>query len=479
MRAACPWVVVGAVALLPVAWGVACEPDGQPRAHARAPATPPSLPAAPAPADPASGEADAADRLWREAARLGDHARLATAAADVERACEALPPGVIESLRGDETPARRWAAWLAGRMGQRAKNALGELFLLAGRAEGVERIHALEAIELIGPADAGMLPQIIDALGDDDDAIRYRAALVVGRMGPEGAAAATTLAGLLRDPNPVVRDRAFWAVGEMGPAASAALPALFSALRGKQRVDWACWVLLRVGAPAAPGLVELLSDGDVEVRHSTAWVLAGMGSAGAVAVPALGARLRDPGESEEVRYLATVALGRMGAVEPAAIALLTDAMLDEVVCHWAAHALRETGESALPHLAQALATRSPLLRRWVAYVLYTMGPAAAGAGGVAVTALIAALDDEDPDLRSRAAAALSEIGPAAAPAAGALARLLARRGEPGRVFAALALGRIGPAARAPALPALSAASEDPDETVAVWARWATARVEKR
>ncbi len=187
--------------------------------------------------------------------------------------------------------------------------------------------------------------------------------------------------------------------------------------------------LVRVGGPAAPGLVEVLpKSGD---RAETALV-----RIGPAAVPALVAALRQP---ERAKHAARV-LGAMGARAGAAVPDLVAVFLD-----------RQAKDEARAEAARALGRIGP-----------APPPAdAPGTPDAVVEALASALTDGSAAVRQRAAEGLGEIGPRAVAALPALAR--ASRDPEAEVSASAcwALGHLASPPGAPALLARVLGEDDP------------------
>jgi HEAT repeat protein len=182
-------------------------------------------------------------------------------------------------------------------------------------------------------------------------------------------------------------------------------------------------------AEAAPELIKLLQDDDLQIRTVAAAALGQIGASPGDAVPALMAVLKRDRRPEAVDALTTFG--------PAA-------------------------KEAIPLLTELLRAREADLRWRAAYALGKLGPGAASA----VPVLIAALKDEDPDVREHAAEALGDIGPAAKQATEALAKALQDPSQRVRRDAVRSLGQIGPDARA-ALPAIRALLAKKDEIARV------------
>ncbi|GIW86414.1 MAG: hypothetical protein KatS3mg108_0738 [Isosphaeraceae bacterium] len=183
------------------------------------------------------------------------------------------------------------------------------------------------------------------------------------------------------------------------------------------------------------------------------------GSLGSPVVPALADALRH--HNPFVREQAALALRSMGPAASAAVPDLIDSLADEVpyVREKAAEALGAIGppaEVAIPRLIRLLGEDFGLVLDASALALAALGPPA-------VPSLVGLLKHEVGGTRAYAALALGKIGPAAASAVPDLIDLIE---EPHR-FAWLSgiesLGRIGPAA-AGASPALVGSLAREDET---------------
>jgi HEAT repeat protein len=70
------------------------------------------------------------------------------------------------------------------------------------------RVNALTGLQVMGPAAAPAVPQLIEGLKDKVDNIRWRSAFVLGRCGPAAKEAVPALTGALAAPNPTVRAQA-------------------------------------------------------------------------------------------------------------------------------------------------------------------------------------------------------------------------------------------------------------------------------
>lgn len=199
-------------------------------------------------------------------------------------------------------------------------------------------------------------------------------------------------------------------------------------------------IVRRIGPPAIPLIVELLSHEWESVRRSAADALIDLAPHTASIQPSLRQALDD-----------------------------TDAM----VAGDAARALGALGHRASPSvraLIEALSHENEYVRIYAAEALASIGPKAARA----TKALSEALRDPIPGVRWAACEALSSIGPAAQSAVPQLVEALGDEFLYVRIFAAGALGSIGPKAQSARDALTRAAADDPamrDE-----AEWALGRI---
>lgn len=262
---------------------------------------------------------------------------------------------------------------------------------------------------------ADPLPELCRALGGPDPAAREAAARDLGRLGWLARDALPALTAATDDPDARVREAAAQAVGQMGP-------------------------------DAVHELAGLLAHRDKYVRRHAVWGLGRLGPPAGAAIPALGRALKD--KDPRTASGAAQALGGLGADGAAAVGALAEAMrgTNIVLCRLAARALSQIGPPALETLTAHLENSDPFVRGEAALAVGWMGPAAAAA----VPALIRVVRGTGP-ARSAAssgerpmpAVASGTITPVGPPSASEVPA-----DEACRVYAAQALGRIGPAAAA-------------------------------
>jgi HEAT repeat protein len=272
--------------------------------------------------------------------------------------------------------------------------------------ESPDRKAADKAVEVVRSLGLGSLPALIEGLKSERPNVQIASAELIGEFGPWGQPAVEPLRRLLKQGNAALRLRATITLGVIGPVAEAA-----------------------VG-----DLIEAVGDSDEEVRHWAARSLGRIGPAARAAVPALLTALE--GKDENLRYIAANALGDIKVAEKKVIDALVRRLVEKDTSNtksWAAYALGQFGpaaKGAIPHLVEVI--QRPQLSD--------------------------AQEDGAVDrCLSMAADALGEMGEEAKDAVPVLVKLLHEdlQSRPLTVrAAAVALAKIGSAAREPALPAM-------------------------
>ncbi|QJW96602.1 HEAT repeat domain-containing protein [Frigoriglobus tundricola] len=261
------------------------------------------------------------------------------------------------------------------------------------------------------------LPALIRELRSQSPADRTRAAKDLGRLGWLAREALPALVGALQDDDAKVRESAAHAVGLMGPEA---LPALVEMLGHDDKYVRrnAVWALGKLGPLARPALNDLclaLKDADPRTASGAAQALGGLGADGADAVPPLAEAMR--GTNIVLCRLAAKALSQIG---PPALATLIAHLqhADPFIRGESALAIGwmgGTARSAVPFLARVVRGPESALVR-------TPGPLSK-----TPTAIV------PPDSDTTTPPQINDSGDASADVNC-------------RVYAAQALGRIGPAA---------------------------------
>jgi len=284
------------------------------------------------------------------------------------------------------------------------------------------------------------LPLLIKALRSRTATDRVRAAKDLGRLGSLARDALTPLSVLLRDDDAKVREAAAQAVGQMGAA-------------------------------ALPALREMLAHSDKYVRRNAVWA---MGKLGVEAKPALDALCRALKDADpRTASGAAQAIGNMGEIAVDGIPALTEAMrgTNIVLCRLAAKALSQIGKPAVSTLVAHLQHADPFVRGEAALAIGWLGPAARAAVPYLIQLVRGresrSLRDTPPPASALPLSAVVPnpadddstelVTPVSAPAAP-----VATPDETCRVYAAQALGRVGPGAVSALAELRNAARTGPD-----------------
>ncbi len=321
------------------------------------------------------------------------------------RAQEAVP-AIIELLQAGGDRLHRRAVDALISIGAPAVTPL--IPLLGGEEEG----HAGAVAALTGIGDDAREP-LIEALDDERAGVRMGAAMTLERLG-------WTPAGVGEEVTCLVALQRWRDVVEFGEGAVDILAVRL----GDQDTDVQAGVaeaLVRIGPPAAPPLIRLLSDEDLRKRAGDTLV-----QIGKPAIEPLIHALDGAGVSEAAAGV-LVRIGRPAAV--ALVPVLGRPGAGEV----AAAALAAMGEISIEPLIGALGSDDARAREMTGDLLI-------GIGGAAIAPLIGALGHPDDDLRAGAIDLLTRVGRPAVPA---LVEALQNEQYQVRLGAAEILGRIG------------------------------------
>jgi HEAT repeat protein len=273
----------------------------------------------------------------------------------------------------------------------------------------------------------------------------------------------------LRSHNPTDRARAAKDLGRLGWLAREALPALVHALHDNDPKvrEFAAQAIGLMGPEALPTLVGMLSHDDKYVRRHAVWALGKLGPLARSALPDLCAALKDA--DPRTASGAAQALGSMGTDAAEAVPALAEAMrgTNIVLCRLASKALSQIGPPALGTLIAHLQHADPFVRGESALAIGWMGVAAR----TAVPFLARVVRGPESALH-RTPGPLSFTPPAISNSRDSDSITPPQvTGEGGgaesgdvncRVFAAQALGRIGPAASSALTDLRDAATSGPE-----------------
>ncbi len=205
----------------------------------------------------------------------------------------------------------------------------------------------------------------IEALSNEDPAVRSDAADALGLLGESAADAVPMLSNALSDDHEPVRLNAAYALGAMGePAVSALIDKLHDENGTTQRM--AAYGLAAAGAPAVTALCKALEHKNDEVRHQATYALAQIGSDAEPAVSVLMEHFDD--SKVEVRRYIPEAFGAIGPNAAPAVPLLIDRLAndeDVQVRFESALALAQIGPTssdAIPVLQESLSDKNRYVR---------------------------------------------------------------------------------------------------------------------
>jgi HEAT repeat protein len=179
------------------------------------------------------------------------------------------------------------------------------------------RLDAARSLGVIGPEAKAAVPDLIDALHDQDRDVTTAVIFTLGEIGPEAATAVEPLRGMIDyGSKPGVTCMAIEALGRIGPGARRAFPELAAMVRKPHEGAWlfAAKALCQMGpegraeaAVALSAVIQVLAtDKWAPNRRYAAEVLAEMGSAARQAVSQLETASED-GDAQ-VRHAAREAL---------------------------------------------------------------------------------------------------------------------------------------------------------------------------
>jgi HEAT repeat protein len=363
-----------------------------------------------------------------------------------------VAPRLIALLKDADETARCQAAEALGQVRSDGPVTVSALVELLQDASSSVKASAARALGALKTAAASAVPLLAPLLQDRDESVRTAAAEAITQVGALNEAAIETLVEGLASPDTVVRAQTAAALGTIGAAAGEATEALVEAMgddndrvRGK-----AAEALGKIGESAAeaavPGLMRALRDQDNWVSALAAEALGQMGESADGAIPAL---IRSLGHlNPQVRANAAEALGKMGATAPGARRALEKASRDEDAGarSQAVRALGALGcptpESAQVVLAGFLDV-DPLVRIAAVESVGQWGAPSA----VTLNALAPLVGDANDQVKVAAIQVLPRLAGATPAVIDALCRRLLEDDNTWvQVHAALALGKLGPAA---------------------------------
>lgn len=150
-------------------------------------------------------------------------------------------------------------------------------------------------------------------------------------------------------------------LAEFGQDAFIAIPRLIELLKSQddQISPSACNALVKIGSEAVRPLANLLEDESVEIRRKAVSALEQIGTDASAATPHLILALEDPDPEGDVRWYATIAIGKIGLPAREAIPSLIKRLRDEkagirAYASWALGKMSLEAKDAIPVLLETL-----------------------------------------------------------------------------------------------------------------------------
>jgi HEAT repeat protein len=398
---------------------------------------------------------------------------------EASTACDALR----RLLTDPAEDVRRRAAWALGLLHDTSARTIDALFGMASSERAAERSSALHALGNIGRALVDPEPlrakqeQILNALEDDDEDVRWSACYVLESLHVEELLHVDLLVRRLRDASSHVRESAIGKLQKLALTVDLT-PHVASisnvVLAGSHEARVACDVLALLGPKAksaVPHLAEALQAEDGFLAIAAAKALWKIDGRVTESLPVLARLFDEYGESVcdaiceigpaagplihevikalqsdnwDLQWAAADALGAISSSEPEVLAVLATSLghASPIVRAAAARALAQIGRPAVPILIKLLEGHHDDRAEWAADALGRMGHRA----NEAAEALRANLGSLHHGLVSWCAIALAKVA-GDATAAPILMDLLARTDRPDlRREAAKGLKAIGPPA---------------------------------
>lgn len=204
-----------------------------------------------------------------------------------------------------------------------ADDPLPDLVRALRSSNALDRLRAAKDLGRLGWLAREALPALVRALDDDDAKVRETAAHAIGGMGPE---ALPTLVLMLGHEDKYVRRNAVWALGKLGPLARPALADLCQSLKDQdpRTASGAAQALGNMGADGADGVPAL-----AEAMRGTNIVLCRLASKALsqIGLPALATLIAHLQHADPfVRGESALAIGWMGSAARSAVPFLAKVM---------------------------------------------------------------------------------------------------------------------------------------------------------
>ena len=390
-------------------------------------------------------------RLWQVESRL--RINIVYSLMGIGEPVKKIAPVLIKTLNDGDAETARWAA--------HALNYMATVRSVKGKKESMEVREAIpeltkaskthpnyevrrEAVRaLISIGGATVAPALIDNLSDEHETVRKEAAWSLGGIGAKVAVPA--LIDSLSDEHETVRDAAAWSLGEIG--AKVAMPALTQALTDESnKVRHSAVVsLIKIGDSerTVPSLLKALSNEKWEVRKTAISGLEHLGSVSDGTVSALIHALKD--SHHEVRISAIQALETIYPTKEVAqkfVEIIGQSEMETSrVGKAAAEALGNMAdEEIVLQLSLLLSSESRIVRLNALHALGEIGSSSPNVNpSHVIWLLVELLGNADREVRQKAIRQLAKIGHSTVPV---LVDLLAHKNHRVREGAGEALSEI-------------------------------------
>jgi len=194
---------------------------------------------------------------------------------------------LLKSSRGEPRVTLALALWRI----EHDDSVVAPLGVLARTDNFIVQLHALGALEEIGPGAKSAIPVLVEMLNGNNRFMREYAAKALGSIGPEAKTAIPALEKMLKEPelaNRIAAGKALWQIGR----SKVGLTSLMNDARNwsDMRTSSAVMALGEIGpdaGEAVPALIEAFNTDTIYGKALVAQTLAKMGPQAKAAIPRL------------------------------------------------------------------------------------------------------------------------------------------------------------------------------------------------
>lgn len=412
---------------------------------------------------------------------------------------------LIEGLKSDSEAIQAGTAEALASVGPNARAAIAPLITLTSSASSTMRAAAIRAIGRISPDSSIVVEPLLRAIQDPSDSVQQAAVESWIRTMPDVQSySAGQLAGLLGDSDDELTSRVALVLGSFGPRAVDAAPSLLDCLSRNPDSEVIATAIGQIGEPSLEPAFAALRGNAIGLAQVTR-IIDGMPAPVKTQV----ATAMDD-KSPRVREVAAITLGKLVPLPTTAVPSLTAALSDDhaSVRTAAAKALQTIGRKAAPSttmlIRQTESEADPLARaafieavgslsqpseQLVEYLVANLSHESAGVRAAALSelakfetlpesiyeALRSLVNDDAPTVRSAVTRAVVLVEHKQDAAAELVVRALRDEHKLVREQALLAVSKLGEAAEA-AIDVIQEQLNDDDSMVKIAAMESLARV---